>query len=387
MIRIRYLIPAAGTILALASLAASPPASATAVAANGNLYGVACAAGGTSCVAVGSYENASGDHVALAETSSGTTWKQVTFPLPHGATSGTLEGVACTSSKACTAVGEAYIGTYPKGHEETLAGRWDGSSWKLQSIATPSGDSPALLAVSCLSSDSCMAVGNTETSAFAESWNGHAWSLKSMPLPSGADAPDVSGVSCAGSDCTAVGIVFDRSISDYDLATAWRWSGSHWAVTYLPNPASATEGAQPIHDACSGASACTAVGLYGSAAGFYPYVVSLSGTKWKLQSAPPPSGSTNSELRGIACPSASDCVATGTSKSSVSFAELWNGHTWSVRSSPAPKGATFIEIAGASCNSKASCTSVGYYLVSTTYLAFAEHWNGSKWSLQHPVNP
>jgi hypothetical protein len=388
--RIQFLIPAAaGTVLILAGVAATPSASA-ATTANGTLSAVSCAKGGSACVAVGYYKDSAGANVALAETASATKWKQVSFPLPKGATGGALWGVSCSSAKACTAVGSTYVGKYPKGHGEVLVGRWNGSRWTLQSAAAPSGTGPVLRAVSCTSSSSCMAVGVTETSAFAERWNGHNWSAKTLPLPKGADLPDASGLSCAGSACTGVGIVFDRSISDYSLPTAWRWTGSHWTVTLLPRSSSATHGSQPISDACSGASACSAAGLYDNASDdSYPYTVGLSGAKWKLQNSAYPKGATANELEGIACPSATDCVAVGATGAGFahSLAETWNGHTWKVASSPTPKGASFISVASASCNSKSSCTAVGDYFVGSTSKAFAEHWNGSKWTMQSPVSP
>jgi hypothetical protein len=48
---------------------------------------------------------------------------------------GYLYGVACTSSKACVAVGSY---TNQSGVAMTLAERWNGSTWSIQSSPLPS---------------------------------------------------------------------------------------------------------------------------------------------------------------------------------------------------------------------------------------------------------
>ena len=71
----------------------------------------------------------------------------------HRIKNGILEGVSCSSAKACTAVGS-------NGGEATLAERWNGTKWALQHAPNPSdaGASP-LHGVSCSSATACTAVG------------------------------------------------------------------------------------------------------------------------------------------------------------------------------------------------------------------------------------
>jgi len=68
----------------------------------------------------------------------------------------------------------------------------------------------ALLGVSCKSATSCTAVGyyvNDSTSVtLAERWNGTSWTIQSTPNPTGGSLLQLNGVSCTSTvACTAVG--------------------------------------------------------------------------------------------------------------------------------------------------------------------------------------
>jgi hypothetical protein len=69
--------------------------------------------------------------------------------------------------------------------------------------------------------------------------------------------------------------------------------------------------------------------------------VHASSSAWSIQKTPNPKGATSSSLLGVACPSASACIAVGTyassSKVPVTLAEAWNGTTWSIQKTPKPK--------------------------------------------------
>jgi hypothetical protein len=78
-----------------------------------------------------------------------------------------------------------------------VAEAWNGGSWTLESVSSPSGSSlDALNAVSCSSASACVAVGSYQSGgagdkALAEVWDGHSWSL-STAIPG-----DLTGVSCS----------------------------------------------------------------------------------------------------------------------------------------------------------------------------------------------
>ena len=59
-------------------------------------------------------------------------------PPPGTALQSELYGASCTSASACTAVGDYVTST---GASKTLAERWNGTAWTLQSTPNPSGGS------------------------------------------------------------------------------------------------------------------------------------------------------------------------------------------------------------------------------------------------------
>ena len=48
--------------------------------------------------------------------------------------------------------------------------------------------------MSCRSSSSCYAVGDTTTKTLIEHWNGSAWSIVASPVPAGTTRVELSGV-------------------------------------------------------------------------------------------------------------------------------------------------------------------------------------------------
>jgi hypothetical protein len=161
----------------------------TPAAAGGGLSGVSCIAS-TVCTAVGGFRNSAGTYETLAEAWNGTAWTIQSSPNPTGATGSGLSGVSCLASTAeCAAVGH-YLnsaGTY-----ETLAETRKGTAWTIQSTPNAAGTTGRLLSsVSCTSASSatvCTAVGYYYKSAYiettlAERWNGTAWTIQSTPTP------------------------------------------------------------------------------------------------------------------------------------------------------------------------------------------------------------
>jgi hypothetical protein len=96
----------------------------------------------------------------LAEHWNGTEWTIQTTPNPEGATGVELRGISCSSSSACTAVGNYHnnsSGTF------TLAEYWNGTEWKIQTTPNPKETKwEELRGVSCTSSNACTAVGYYE---------------------------------------------------------------------------------------------------------------------------------------------------------------------------------------------------------------------------------
>jgi hypothetical protein len=120
------------------------------------LNGVSCTSA-TACTAVGVFENSSEKYVPLAERWNGTAWSVQEPPSPTGAKAAWLYGVSCTSATACTAAGWF---TNSLGATVPLAESWNGTAWSVQEPPNPTGaQEGTLYGLSCISSTACTAVG------------------------------------------------------------------------------------------------------------------------------------------------------------------------------------------------------------------------------------
>jgi hypothetical protein len=365
------------------------PASVPAGAASSDLTGVSCTSS-TACTAVGQYYNSSNQELALAEAWNGTAWTIQPTPVPAGSRSSDLTGVTCTSSTACTAVGQYYNST---GDLVTLAERWNGTTWATQPTPARVGaTSSYLVAVSCTSVTACTASGYYYTSSspaltLAEAWNGHRWAIQSTTAPVGTGDSFLDAVSCiAPTACTAVGRYYTKS-PDTELTLAETWDGTSWTTQPTPNAAGA---GQSRLDAvsCTASNACTAVGGYGSGTSTSALLVEAwNGATWSVKPIPSPAGATYGYLDGVSCTSSTACTAVGQYYNStgdlVTLAERWNGTTWAIQSTPAPTGAKSSYLEAVSCTASTACTAVGQYYNSTGDLVtLAERWNGTTWAIQ-----
>lgn len=162
-----------------------------------------------------------------------------------------------------------------------------------------------------------------------------------------------------------------------------------WALQKPLNPGS---GDRLLFDVACDQTAtgdCTAVGRYTVAGAATPLVQRFTEGSWELQTAAEPAGVTQSAFDGVACPSASSCIAVGAYETAspglLTLAEHWNGSSWSVGSTPNPKGSTANFLVGIGCSSTNACTAVGYTVVSGVRKPIAERWNGSTWTLEEAV--
>ena len=254
------------------------------------------------------------------------------------------------------------------------------ASWVEQFSAIPSGASSwDMGAVSCSGPTTCMALGGFEDNSgghlLAEQLTGSTWSVVGIPDPG---AGNLGGISCtSATSCEAVGFWVNGSTTQ---TLAEVWNGSSWSIQTTPNPSGATS-AQFNDVSCKSATACEAVGSWFDGTTTSPLAARWNGSNWSLQTTPSPSGATLTQLKGVSCPNASDCEATGSSRNgstTTTLAELWNGSSWSIQTTPNASG-TFSQLEGVSCTSATACTAVGTGL--------AERWNGSSWTLQLITKP
>jgi hypothetical protein len=219
--------------------------------ATSSLAAVSCTSA-TACMAVGRYITSSGLRQPLAEFWDGSTWTMQTPPAAAD-NDGSLSAVSCTSATACTAVGFFFGCSFPPGGcgAGTLADRWDGTTWTIESTPPNPGRINELNGVSCTSATSCTAVGSSNAT-LVERWDSSTWTIQTTP-----SGGSLNGVSCTSPTvCTAVG----------SGGLAERWDGSTWTILTIPTPSGAT-GINLSGVSCTSARACIAVGSYTNSSG------------------------------------------------------------------------------------------------------------------------
>jgi hypothetical protein len=355
------------------------------------LNGVSCSSS-SFCAAVGYYYDVSTDSFQpLTESWDGTGWVFAASADTSAADDDVLSGVSCPSASFCSAVGAYYdSGT---GADLPLAETWDGSSWSVVAAPEPVGADGYLSGVSCVSASFCTAVGYSVGSAgidqtLAETWNGTSWSITPSPDTSATDDDYLSGVSCvSASFCTAVGYSVG-STGTYQ-ALAETWDGTSWSVAAVPDPAGADDDYLSGVSCVSGIS-CTAAGHFLTASGYEQNLIAnWNGASWSITASPDTSATDDDYLSGVSCVSASFCNAVGSYLSTTSagpqqaLAEQWNGSSWSVVTPPNPATSAWDSPNGVSCVSASFCAAVGdfYNTGTSTDQTLAENWNGTSWSV------
>jgi hypothetical protein len=332
------------------------------------LNGVSCT-NTTFCIAVGSFGGGVVDRGSLAEEWNGTSWSMLPTPNPAHGSPSALGGVSCIASNACIAVGGSAT-TSP------LFESWDGSSWSIESAPSP-GAGADLSSVSCTSALFCMAVGSSEGSPISEEWNGTTWNVVTVPVPTGADGASLYSVSClTEAFCMAAGSS-NGTLAEY-------WNGTTWTVETTPNPTNSTLG-YLTDVSCSGSDSCVAMDGNSS--------VTWNGANWTSENVATPSGG-QAYLGGVSCqPSISppSCIATGsdieTSGRYSTLAESLSNGAWSIVSTPTSPRARLSLLGGLACPLAGSCVTTGYQQTSGgTAKGLTEVSSGGEWSIEKPAS-
>jgi hypothetical protein len=355
------------------------------------LTGVSCRTAGH-CVAVGGYFNSGGTGLTLAEISRAGSWATSATPtsaiLPSY-----LSGVACTSARACTAVGSQQI---TAGGYAALIEAWDGARWAFQRAApSPAGAQTVYLyGVSCPAADRCVAAGTYQDRAgafqpLAEAWNGATWTRQSVPIPAGATSGFLTSISCTSPvACTAVGTY--RNTAGTNVTLADRWDGTAWQVLATPNPA---HGSYSILEgvSCIARSDCTAVGYHATGPNTSAALaMTWNGTHWALRDAPDLPDSAVTYLYGVSCTTPAACVAVGAmannqiSPGDYATAEIWNGTAWTAEYAQNPGSSDTLN--SVACTAPGACTAVGTWAPDEID-PLAETWNGTTWAVQSTAVP
>jgi hypothetical protein len=348
---------------------ATTAADTTPLSVNTSFRSVSCTSS-TACTAVG--PNTLGQRPISARWD-GTAWHVTAQPVPTDeGLWDSLNGVSCTSASACIGVGMRVpaLCTCSVYAVRPLAERWNGTTWKRLTLASPYQDA-GLNAVSCSAASACTAVGGGQTRAPAiERWNGTTWKKQSVTLPSSVTFLEFHGVSCASStSCMAVG----RRQSSTDGPTAARWNGTSWSLLSVPKPTGTSDG-QLNAVSCKSSTACTAVGYWVTSGGSSRRLVERwNGTSWSIfdhQAA----GGAQEKLAGVSCTTATACTAVGSMQTSTYDKTLaWHSSgtskTLTYPGNPAPYGNSLL---GVSCTTSTACTAVGERAVSAGTKTLAE---------------
>lgn len=239
------------------------------------LNGVTCPTA-TRCVAVGYWaKTTSAALEPLAELWSGTTWKIDAQPAAPSTDIRNLKAVSCLSTTFCMAVGDRTQGT----PDLTLSEYGNGTTWTAKNPANVTGAANYLNGLRCTSTKSCVAVGNESTSVMAESWNGSSWSIVKSQNPTGSIDNVLSSVSCYNTLCMAVG----NGLKSSELVTLTEHlSGTQWLVRPSPNvPGTGVESSLNAVS-CASTTVCFAVGFSRNGASYATLGEKMTGTTWAI---------------------------------------------------------------------------------------------------------
>ncbi|HLW36718.1 MAG TPA: hypothetical protein VKS98_13780 [Chthoniobacterales bacterium] len=295
-----------------------------------------------------------------------------------------LSALTCVGASDCWTVGRSEIG---QTYTSTTFMRWNGQSWQV--VPSPSVDkrTNGLVAIACLSSSSCWAVGYTidiqtvSVQTLILRWDGTSWTIAPSPnVGTGFNA--LYGVACtAETSCWAVG--FENGGSQAKTLIE-KWDGASWTVQTSPNLGVENNVLNGV--TCNSASDCWAAGYSGVEGAKSALLTHWDGTSWTASTLPNQLLIQENVLHGITCTAASDCVAVGESYNGVSHAtsiERWDGTSWT--NAIAPNVGVDNYLSRISCASESDCWAVGHFSDAAADPSQFDqplmlHWDGSLWS-------
>jgi hypothetical protein len=249
---------------------------------NSSLVSVSCSSA-NACVATGFAINNHNNW--FAEAWNGRTWTLKTAPRPAATTYSGLGSVSCASARVCIAVGKYQVNDSSK--SRTLAETWDGKTWTINATPNPSSgaNGTELNGVSCSSSQACVAVGS---SGLVETWNGKAWAIMASRNTRKDAGDTLQALSCRSAHgCVAVGSALSNSVAEGSKGLAEAWNGRVWTFEPFPNPAGATE-VLLADVSCSSVLDCVAVGSYQTStfSPEFPLAEVWNGKTWTTTATP-----------------------------------------------------------------------------------------------------
>ena len=274
----------------------------------------------------------------------------------------TLRAVACATAQRCWAVGSTLATSSAPAGPALVATTDGGATWAVLTLPPTVG---YLSGVACTSARSCTAVGQVGVTgvgpgAILTTTNGTTWTLQVAPV----GTTDITAVDCrTGGRCTALGVV-----SGVVTTLIPSHAGTWVATGRLPAPASVATALS-----CTDATHCWATAAQSVDVGHVIGAIDVTsdgGTTWAPQHVPVGTGA----LQGIDCTPGTDtartatgadasCTAVGTTATVLGGARTGQGVVLTTangggRWAAAPITATSADLLGVSCTA-GSCVAVG----------------------------
>jgi len=343
-----------------------------------------------SCLAVGASLGKSGHLAQVVEAWNGTAWRSVAVPTPKPTVAlVNLAAVSCKSATGCMVVG-GYLTLAGSGAERPYALAWNGKS--LTPTAAPpvpkNGGLASLTGVSCITVRSCVAVGDSRGGAgplMMETWNGAKWTLQTATIPGGARSAYPGAVSCHFlAFCIVVGESY-HSVPGAPAMLLAKWNGKVLTAMKAAVPAGA--GNVTLNDiSCPSTTLCAVAGFSTNPSGTsdFGFAEMWNGKSWTADKAAAPKGA--AELYGVSCRADGTCEAVGSagpSAAAKATALYYNGKKWTAQTVPAPGKGTSSDLFGVNCLRASECVAFGETVSSdpATATPLGGLWNGSSWRL------
>ncbi len=386
----RFLFIASSCLLIITTLAFFPKV-ARAGGAGNSLLAVA-AISDDDVWATGQFIPSAGPVKPLFEHWNGHTWQVVSSPTPAGAQFSQMSGLAAISEDDVWAVGTLLT---TAGNDQTFIEHWNGTRWKIVPSPNPAGAANSSLhTVAAVSRSNVWAVGETRNSSgsastLIEHWNGHSWQIVSSPNASGSTSSFLLGVATVphDEDVWAVGASFNSAGTFQALIE--RWNGHMWQIV----PGVAVSGGD-----LSGITAISdrdiwAVGNSGPGGHLQVFIEHWNGHTWQAVPGVNPAGSTSTFLDSVTAVSHNDIWAIGnafnTTGSCQNLIEHWNGHAWSIVPSANLAGLACFSLNGvAAVPHDEDVWAVGNAFGTTgSTVTLIERWNGHTWRIVPSPTP
>ncbi|WP_067792824.1 hypothetical protein [Actinomadura formosensis] len=294
--------------------------------------------------------------VALAAPANAAGWRNISSAaLSYN---GSLDRVDFGAKNAGWAVGAA--GSFFSPQAKIV--RWTGSAWAADK--SPVGFTPTDVAVS--SGSKAWIIGYNLGGTLGLYWNGTKWSQVAYPMvgfPTAVSAaPDGAAYSIAGADAASGG-----------LSAVLRWTGSAWAETKVPLPASSSITAVDVRAKndvwLAGSTSATGTSVTG-------LVMHFNGTSWKKIDVPGSLGVPGYQgtLHRIVANSPTNVYVLRVRQNAqiTNAIQRYNGSTWKTVSTP-------LNAAGIGLSSDARGGVVMLPITTGTKTQYM-HYNGSSWT-------